>query len=328
MPGSSAKDLKTACLVTGCAGFVGSHLTEALLGLGLAVVGVDNFFSGHRRNMAGFEAHPGFSFLEKNILEPEILARAVDIRPGLAHVFHLAAIVSVPYSLAHPDEVMAVNHQASVDLFDQARARGLASFVFAGSAAEYGDCESMPLAESDAGPNTRQTSPYGRAKYLCSRHVEQAGFGSSLRFFNIYGPRQDPESPYSGVVSRFIDQGLSGRPLTVFGDGGQSRDFLFVRDSVRAYVAAAGLGRVPVLSGVFNVGTGTSTTILGLAEAVRRLTKNRAPLSFLPQREGDVRRSLAEVSRFERAAGFKAQTGLDKGLARTVAWARAQRGSA
>lgn len=308
----------TPCLVTGCAGFVGSHLTEALLAAGRRVVGVDNFFSGHERNMATFRHAPGFDFHHRSVEEPELLPELKRRHPDLACVFHLAAVVSVPYSLEHPEQTMAVNHVASLRLHRQARDLGLAGFVFAGSAAEYGDDPRLPLREEYATEQTRQLSPYGRAKYLVSSDVEASGFGVSLRCFNIYGPRQDPTSPYSGVISRFSDRVAAGLPPVVLGNGGQTRDFIHVDDVAIAYLAAGGLSpqlRTPA-PGIYNCGTGRATSILELARLVMKLAGTDDAPEFRPARPGDIRHSVADPTRLALASGFAAAIALQEGLQR------------
>lgn len=308
----------TTCLVTGCAGFVGSHLAEALLAAGHRVVGVDNFFSGREENMAGFRHAPAFEFHRRSVEEPDLLPGLRLRHPDLAWVFHLAAVVSVPYSLEHPEQTMAVNHAASLRLHGQARELGLAGFVFAGSAAEYGDALCLPLYEGCATADTRQLSPYGRAKYLVSAGLEGSGYGVSLRCFNIYGPRQDPASPYSGVISRFTGRIAAGLPPVVLGDGGQTRDFIHVDDVVAAYLAAAGLHpqlRTPP-PGVYNCGTGRATSILDLARLVMSLAGMPGDPGFGPARGGDIRHSVADPARLAAATGFSAAIGLRSGLAR------------
>lgn len=311
---------KEGCLVTGVAGFVGSHLAERLLEAGFQVVGVDNLFSGFRRNMAAFENHPDFYFYERSITEPRIFEELHRTHPNLKYCFNLAAIVSVPYSVDHAEETMAINYQAVLNLLAAARRRNFAAFVFAGSAAEYGDDQRMPLKETYAGPETRFASPYGKAKYLASRAVAEAPGGVALRCFNIFGPRQDPISPYSGVISRFVDRSRAGEALTIFGDGRQTRDFVYVADVVEAYLAAAGLNQQTVQPspGVYNVGTGQSVSILGLAEVIRNLAGNGTPIEFGPERPGDIRHSCADTTAFQRAAGWQARVSLREGLKELV----------
>ena len=314
------------CLVTGCAGFVGSHLCEKLLALGASVVGVDNFFSGHRRNMASFAEHPEFRFYETYITRTSELADILASHAPVGICFHLAAVVSVAWSMEHPDRTMEVNYQASERLHAVCREKGLGAFVFAGSAAEYGETGLAAIKEEAATSGTVQASPYGRAKFLTSRLVERGGFGASLRCFNIYGPRQDPGSPYSGVISRFCLQALALEPVTIFGDGGQTRDFIQVADVVDAYLLAAGLAgpHTTPLRGVFNVGRGEALSILELAGIVAAVAGGPGEPRFLPPRLGDIRHSLADVSKLAAATGFRPAVGIKDGLEKTVEWMRSE----
>jgi len=316
----SDSGVERGCVVTGVAGFVGSHLAERLLSMGHEVVGVDNFFSGHRENMATFSCHPAFTFFEADIREPELLDRLIEKHPKLDCCFHLAAVVSVPYSVKHPEETMEVNHGAVSRLLRSAVRTGLKNFVFAGSAAEYGDDQRMPLREEYATEQTHHLSPYGLAKFLASKEVATTPGGVALRFFNIYGPRQDPSSPYSGVISRFVSMAGKNEALTIFGDGLQSRDFVHVSDVVDAYIRAGGLAgpRIAVPAGVYNIGTGSRTTIVELAGVIQEIHGNTARLAFLPERPGDIRHSLASTDKFQTAAGWNAAVTLRDGLRDTI----------
>jgi UDP-glucose 4-epimerase len=290
-----------------------------LLALGCTVVGVDNFYSGRRENMAAFEEHPAFTFHEADISEPALLERLAKNHPGLAFCFHLAAIVSVPYSMDHPEETMDVNFHSTVRLVREAEGLGFKSFVFAGSAAEYGDDQRIPLRESYATPETNHLSPYGRAKFLASCEVAARPCGTALRFFNIYGPRQDPKSPYSGVISRFMEMARNGKPLTIFGDGLQTRDFVYVSDVVEAYLRAAGLaGSGTAANGIYNIGTGRSTSVLELAQVIKEVCKSESPVQLLAERPGDIRHSLAAVERFQEASAWSAGVSLNEGLRKTI----------
>jgi UDP-glucose 4-epimerase len=313
--------MKRGCLVTGVAGFVGSHLAEALLALDHRVVGVDNFFSGHRENMASFGDHPDFRFHESSVEEPGLLSRLGREYGGLEVCFHLAAIVSVPYSVDHEEETLRVNWDATEALLGEAEAMGLSRFVFAGSAAEYGEDERLPLLEGYVTPETRHLSPYGRAKHLSTQRVAASPIGVALRCFNIYGPRQDPRSPYSGVISRFIDFAVAGQSMVIFGDGLQTRDFIYVGDVVSAYLAAAGLGAFPspLEPGVYNAGTGVGISILELADTIRDLTGNPSSHRFMPERPGDIRHSLASIAALRDRSAWRPGVALREGLGRTIA---------
>jgi UDP-glucose 4-epimerase len=320
----SRSSRRVGCLVTGVAGFVGSHLAERLLSENYSVVGVDNFFSGHRQNLASLLGHPDFFFYERSIVEPDLLADLKTQHPGLESCFHLAAIVSVSYSVEHPETTMEVNHLATLHLLREAERLDFKAFVFAGSAAEYGDDQRLPLREEYATEKTRHLSAYGRSKYLASKEVASSPCGIALRFFNIYGPRQDPSSPYSGVITRFVSMALSRKPLTVFGDGLQTRDFVYVSDVVEAYLSASHLCKNRSETGerLYNVATGRVTSILELTEIINNLTANQVKPAFCPERPGDIRLSAGSVDAFIGATEWRPRISLREGLRNTIEWAR------
>ncbi len=311
------------CLVTGCAGFIGSHLTQRLIDLGHFVVGVDNLFTGYVHNMKGFADHPNFKFHEVSILDEGLLESLKADYPELDVVYHLAAIVSVPYSVDHPELTMNTNFEATKKMHKSAKDLGITQFVFAGSAAEYGNEERLPVREEYATDLVEHVSPYGTAKYKSSSLIGNSGYGCSLRFFNIFGPRQDPTSQYSGVISRFVDFGLAGKKMVIFGNGEQSRDFLYVSDVVDSYLIATGLdpqGRGP-LCGIYNVGTGIGISILQLAKSVAKLTAAPTEINFQPTRAGDIKHSRADVSKMSKS-GFSPQVSFEEGLTKTIEWAK------
>ena len=307
-----------SCLVTGAAGNVGSKLCQAMLDQGVAVVGVDNFFSGLEANLAPFTARRNFAFHERSIVEPGLLTKLSAEHGRFDAVLHMAAVVSVPWSVEHPEETMAVNHAATLALHQEARDLGVPAFVFAGSAAEYGRPVDGPVREDQAGD---PVSPYGWAKYLSSKHIEDSGYGCALRFFNLYGPARGKPGPYDGVVRRFMAMVLNSQPLTIFGDGGQTRDFVSVYDAVKAVLLAGGLwGSREPLAGVFNVGTGRATSVTELAELLAELAGKKLPITYLPERAGDLRHSLADTSSLEAVRGFTPDTVLRAGLTTTMDW--------
>ncbi|WP_075353756.1 NAD-dependent epimerase/dehydratase family protein [Desulfovibrio sp. DV] len=319
---SATRPLKR-CLVTGCAGNVGSKLTQTLLDMGHAVVGVDSFFSGLPANMEPFKDHALFRFERRSITEPELIASLGAVSGRFACVFHLAAIVSVPWSMEHPEETMAVNWDATRALHREARELGIPAFVFAGSAAEYGRPIAGAVQEDQA---SDPQSPYGWSKYVSSRHIEESGYGCSLRFFNLYGPARGKPGPYDGVVRRFMALALDNAPLTIHGQGQQTRDFVYVHDAVKAVVTASGLGNGGVgLQGVYNVGTGSSTTIRGLADLTIALSGADCGVCLQPKRDGDIEHSLANTDKFHAATGFRPSTPLSQGLGQTLDWFRQHR---
>jgi UDP-glucose 4-epimerase len=311
MPSSA----KPCCLVTGCAGNVGSNITVALLNKGCSVVGIDNFYSGTPGNMTDFCDNPSFSFHERSITDSSFLDHLFQERLPFTAVIHLAAIISVPYSMEHPEETLRINHEASLNLHARSQNAGCGTFVFAGSAAEYGRPLSRPASEQDAGDSI---SPYGLSKHLVSRAIEESGYGCSLRFFNIYGPTRAKPGPYDGVVRLFLDRSSKGLPPVILGDGQQTRDFLFLGDAVEALVRASGVESAEPLTGIFNVGTGLGTSIDRLARNILELYGIPGEPEFAPERPGDIRFSVADNTKLRRATGWVPATRVEQGLPLTI----------
>lgn len=291
-------------LITGGAGFIGSHTVDLLLADGHQVRVLDNFSTGKRSNLPA--SHPRLEILAGDLADADVLR---DACASMDAVLHLAAQVSVQNSIDDPVASCAQNIQNVVALLETARKRQM-RVVYASSAAVYGDPETLPLREWDA---VAPISPYGLEKYsneLYARLYEKM-YGLShlgLRYFNVYGPRQDPGSPYSGVISRFVDQLQAGRPLTIRGDGLQERDFIHVFDVARANVAAL-LGQY---NGVINIGSGSPTTIRQLAAQLCELFGG-GDLSWVPALPGDIRHSYADVSAMKNLFGPN-QISLTEGL--------------
>lgn len=296
-------------LITGGAGFIGSHLAEFLLPRTRVRV-LDDFRSGHRRNLAGLAV----DVREGSVLDEHALAAAME---GVDTVFHLAAQVSVPESVERPHESLELNLTGTLRTLEAATRAGVRKLVFASSAAVYGDDPTVPKVETML-PAPR--SPYALGKlageYLCSQWTALGRIETAcLRFFNVFGPRQDPAGPYGAAVPVFFRQALAHAPIVIHGDGGQTRDFIYVRDIARALAFVA---EQPGLTGVFNAGYGGQTTILELARRICALTGSRSEIRHAPPRLGDVRHSRAAVDRL-RAAGFEPGNGLEAGLAATYA---------
>jgi UDP-glucose 4-epimerase len=233
-------------------------------------------------------------------------------------IVHLAAQVSVVASVANPLVDMQVNYGGTLHVMEYARATGVKKVVFASSAAVYGDVETMPVGEDTP---TRPLSPYGIDKLASELALDYyaAVHGiptTALRFFNVYGPRQDPSSPYSGVISIFADRARAGKQLTIFGDGGQTRDFVYVGDVVRAITSALGDGNNRLVA---NVGTGGEITVLELARTIARLCGGTSTIDHAPARSGEIYRSRARVDRLRDALGVVAETALETGLRATLA---------
>lgn len=295
-------------LVTGGAGFIGSHLVEALIHAGHEVRVLDDFSTGKPENLA----HLPIRVQRDSILNERAVAEAVR---GAEAVFHLAALVSVPASFADPAGCLRLNTEATLALAQAAKAAGVRRFQFASSSAIYGAAEEVPIPE-DAAP--RPQSPYAESKLQAEKGLaalNEPGFQCvSFRFFNVYGPGQRDDSPYSGVISRFRRQMIRGEPLTVHGDGRQTRDFVYVTDVVAALMAAA----EQQVQEPLNVGTGTAVNLLRLIELLEGLAKREARVQHEPQRPGDVRFSCADIRRIQRELGWQPRVTLGEGLARML----------
>jgi len=318
-------------VVTGAAGFVGSHLAERLLSLGHQVIGIDNLSTGKMENINSFIDLPEFSFHRSDIRDRSSMSEILEKAAPIDYFFHLAAVVSVPFSVENPGITEETNYDATVWLLSKCEGLNVRAFIHAGSAAEYGDEPRLPIKEEYATDETKHLSPYGKTKYLASKSVAKSKkpSGISLRFFNIYGPRQDPSSQYSGVISRFIEQALRGEPLTVFGDGEQTRDFIYIGDVINVYLVAAGInpdtGQITSpYQGTYNVGRSKSITINRLAEVIRSIVNPNLSIVHLDPRPGDIRHSLADISKAKSTFGWEPAWGIEEGLKETIKWYQEQ----
>ncbi|MCU0722618.1 MAG: NAD-dependent epimerase/dehydratase family protein [Planctomycetes bacterium] len=308
--------------VTGGAGFIGSHLVGAILAAGHEAAVVDDLSSGSRGNLPPEGRR--LRLIVGDVCDRSALRRAFR---GAEAVFHLAARTSVPESVAEPAAYHRVNAGGTLEALSAAREAGVRRFVLAASCAAYGDTggraarETLPAAPS---------SPYAAAKLAAEAYVHafRGSFGFdavALRFFNVYGPRQRPDSPYAAVVPRFLDALLSGRRPVVYGTGEQTRDMVYAGDVAAACLAVAG-ARGP-LSPLDNVGTGRSASVLAILRGAARALGVPANPRFEPARPGEILRSRADVSRLRDEVGFEASVPLREGLRRTAEWARSRRGA-
>jgi UDP-glucose 4-epimerase len=301
-------------LVTGGAGFIGSHLVERLVKEGVSVRVVDNFSTGKRENLAALAG-------KVDIVEADVRDawQVKELAAGCDVIFHEAAIVSVPYSVEHPQETHDVNLQGTLNLLEAARHAKTRRLVFASSAAVYGDAPGLPKHE---GMLPTPIAPYGLEK-LTSEHylsIFARLYGVetvSLRYFNVFGPRQDPTSAYSGVISIFADRARRGEPVTIFGDGTAYRDFVYVDDVVEANILAA---RAPGVSGrAFNVGRGERTTLHDLVKIIGRVFGRDLDVKHAPVRAGDIAESLADISLARKDLGYAPKVPVEEGLRRLLA---------
>lgn len=310
-------------LVTGGAGFIGSHITQALLERGDSVRVLDNFSTGKRENIDALIQKHGRVQLE--IIEGDLrdASRVGEAVRGIDVVFHSAAFVSVPQSMDEPQECFDVNVNGTQLLLESARRGGVRRAVLASSAAVYGESEALPLVEETP---LQPKSPYAVSKIVNEMYAElftnQFDFEVvALRYFNVYGPRQRPDSMYAAAVPIFIQRLLDGKPITIFGDGGQTRDLINIHDIVRANLIAS---EHPNAAGkVFNVCTGVETRLLDLLDVLYTLFPNASKTEFAPSRAGDIYRSVGSPQKAKDTIGFTAQTSLADGLKETVEVMRA-----
>jgi nucleoside-diphosphate-sugar epimerase len=295
-------------LVTGGAGFIGSHVSHALLSAGWEVVILDNLATGSVSNLPA-----GAHFFEGDAGDSDLLARIV---PGCQAIFHLAAVSSVQDSLDRPMAVHGTNLTATLSLLEAAVRHRVSRFVFSSSAAVYGDTGGLPARE-DMIPSP--LSHYAVQKLACEHYcgVYRRLHGLEtvcLRYFNVYGPRQRADSPYSGVIAKFIDAAKTGRPMTIFGDGSQTRDFCHVSDVVAANLSAANASPDAIADGIFNIGCGTSVTIGKLAGILADLSASASPPEHREGRPGEIKFSQADISRASLQLGYRPSIEVTSGL--------------
>lgn len=294
--------------ITGGAGFIGSHIVKHFQGKAEVVV-LDNLRTGFRKNLEGLECQ----FIEGSIIDPSAVCLAVK---GVDYVFHLAAMISVPESMANPKEYVKINTQGTLTVLEEAAKAGVKKLCFSSSAAIYGDNPVVPKTE-DMLPEPK--SPYAVTKldgeYYCRMFHDEGWLNTAcMRYFNVFGPRQDPKSQYAAAVPIFIDKALKNEPLTIFGDGKQTRDFVYVKDVVAANVY---LAEHENLSGVYNVAYGKSITINDLAQKIINLTNSNSKIEYASPRSGDVKHSMAAVDKLT-ASGLTLIDNFNIGLKETI----------
>jgi UDP-glucose 4-epimerase len=301
------------CLVTGGAGFIGSNLVGELVARGANVTVLDNLSSGYRRNLESFAT---IRFTEGDVRDPNAVREAMG---GCEVVFHLAASVGNKRSIDRPFEDAEVNVLGTIQILECARALGVRKIVISSSAGVFGELKTLPIREDHPlAPDT----PYGCTK-LCGEKLGLVWaklYGVEtvcLRYFNVYGRNQRFDA-YANVIPIFVFQALRGEPLTIFGDGEQTRDFVHVNDVVQANLRAAAAEGV---TGAFNIGSGARISINSLVEMIRRLSRRPVAVQHGPARPGDVRDSLADISAAQTAFGFRPRVGIEEGLAEYILWA-------
>ncbi|VVB66702.1 L-arabinose 1-dehydrogenase (NAD(P)(+)) [Candidatus Gugararchaeum adminiculabundum] len=297
-------------LVTGGAGFIGSHLVDRLAGQGFTVAVLDDFSTGKRENLE--ESAGKIKVIEGSILDEETVKKAVS---GCELVFHNAAFVSATESVADPERCNEVNARGTLNVLSAAKEGGVKRFVFSSSSAVYGELEGIASESAQADP----ISPYGVSKLVaenyCQVFKKQYGISTiALRYFNVYGPRQNPDSEYAAVIPKFAAAAKKGKPLTIFGDGTQTRDFIYVGDVADANLLAAKSG----YCGTLNVASGKAISINELAEKIIAAAGSKSGVTHAKERKGDIKKSAADAKLAKKALGFSAKTGLDEGLQKVL----------
>lgn len=305
------------CLVTGGCGFIGSHIVRGLLQAGHRVRVLDNLCTGHRENIA--EVEDQVEFIHGDINDSHAVQKALD---GVERVFHQAALASVPMSLERPLDTNQACVTGTLNMLHWSVQAKVKRFVYAASSSAYGDSPTSSKRESDL-PQT--LSPYAAAKlageFYCQSYFHSFGLETiGIRYFNVFGPRQDPNSPYSAVIPLFVSRILSGEQPSIYGDGLQSRDFTYVANIVRGNILAS---EVPNIGGqIFNIADGRRTTLLQLLELLAKLLGKEITPVFLPPRVGDVRESLADISQARKVLGYEPIVGLEEGIRQTIDYYR------
>ena len=313
--------ITTRVLVTGGAGFIGSNLAEELIRQGAKVRIIDNFITGNRENLE--EISGDFDFIEGDLNDDDALRRAIS---DVEIVFHQAALPSVPRSVDNPQETHEACVNATFNLLVKSKDSGVRRIIYAASSSAYGDQPTLPKVET---MNPEPLSPYAAAKlmgeYYCRVFSQVYGIETlSLRYFNVFGPRQDPSSMYSGVISRFIDALLKDSTPVIYGDGEQTRDFTYIANVVDANIRAAQTGSG--IGQVMNVANGEKVSLNKLLETLITITgKVGVTAEYLPERKGDVTHSQADNTRAIEWLGYEKLVGLEEGLRRTIEWWKGSR---
>jgi nucleoside-diphosphate-sugar epimerase len=306
-------------IITGGAGFIGSNLAEKLAKLGHKVTIVDNLSNGKLINLK--KVKNKIKFIKGDIRNAKFLNKAFS---NADNVVHLAAITSVPYSIKHPKETIAVNLKGTMNVLSSAKKNNIKRVIFASSAAVYGDLPGLPKKETS---KLKPQSPYAvtklKSEALCREFTRRFKLDTVIfRFFNVFGPKQDPGSPYSGVISIFISKFASRETPVIFGNGEQSRDFIYIDDLTDALVQALNTNNKRIFGQVFNLANGKKTTLNKLISILSKIFKYKVAPMYKGRRAGDIKHSLASISKARKELKFKPKATLEYGLKKTIEWIR------
>ncbi|MBN2535467.1 MAG: NAD-dependent epimerase/dehydratase family protein [Spirochaetales bacterium] len=301
-----------SAVITGGAGFIGSHLSEELGNQGISILILDNLHTGYMKNIEPLLNKSNVRFIKGDILDFDLLVKSFS---GVDTVFHTAALISVPESMLKEKEYVTVNTIGTLNVLKACRETGVKNVVLSSSAAVYGDNPVIPKKE-DMIPEPK--SPYAVTKldgeYYFNMYKTEYGINAGvLRYFNVFGPRQDPTSPYAAAISIFIEKALKNNDIIIFGDGEQTRDFIYVKDIVQANILAA-----QHRGSLYNAAYGKKTTIIEIAKKIIKLTGSGSKLVFQAERRGDIRHSMADNTKIKTELGFTTAADIDTGLLETI----------
>ena len=305
-------------LITGVAGFIGSNTAEYFINKGYEILGIDNLYSGRYENLSEIISNKNFKFFKIDVLDDDSLSeifKKYDIR----YIIHLASIVSVEESMRNPKLVTKVNVEGTLNILEFARRFDVDKVIIASSASVYGEQEKIPIKESfTLKPKSIYAATNVMKEYYAKIYYENYSLRCiCLRYFNVYGKKQDPRNPYSGVITRFIYKAMKNEALEIYGDGMQTRDFIHIYDVVKANFLAMNTSK---RFGIYNIGTGRSVRILDLVGILEKILGKKLKTIFLPERKGDIRYSQADISLAKKELKFKPEIDLEEGLKLTVDW--------
>jgi UDP-N-acetylglucosamine/UDP-N-acetylgalactosamine 4-epimerase len=312
-------------LITGAAGFIGSNLCEFMLAKGHEVLGLDDFSTGYFNNLASFKSHSNFQFIEGDIRDKSICIKSTE---GVDYVLHQAALGSVPRSLIDPVTSNEVNVNGFLNMLESSKQNGVKRFVYAASSSTYGDSKQLPKVEENIG---KPLSPYAITKYVNELYAEiySNTYGLEtvgLRYFNVFGRRQDPNGAYAAVIPKFIDQFLKGEAPTVNGDGSFSRDFTYVDNVLQMNYLALTTTKVEAINQVYNTAVGDRVTLLDMTNQIKKSLAHYDPsiadieFIFGPFREGDIPHSQASIDKAKKLLGYQPTHNFQQGLEASIAW--------
>lgn len=300
-------------IITGCAGFIGSKLLKRIIKDGYYVIGIDNFFSGKRKNINIFNKCKNFLFFEQDIQDYKKIEEIFRKIKKIDTVIHLAAITNVKLCEKKPREAININYNSTINIINLCEALNIKNFIFAGSAAEFGNYSGPKLDGYEKKYDSfSKISVYANTKCKITKLIHEKKKGISLRLFNVYGPGQNLKSIYSGVITQFLYNAINNKDIKIFGDGSQTRDFVFINDVIESFIKIISFKKR--IKGVYNIGNNKSISIFELAHLIKKVSNSKSAITFAKKREVDITHSISSGKKFFNIYGFKPQTSIRNGL--------------